>query len=97
MAELKAVFDGLIVKPVEAEDTQYGNIIVPDVGKEKSNVAEIVSVGPGKHTITGEFIETTLQVGDRVILPAMGPSKFDFQGEEYYICAENMVLGLIKD
>mgnify|MGYP003146899787 CR=1 FL=1 len=96
MAELKAVFDGLIVKPVEAEDTQYGNI-VPDVGKEKSNVAEIVSVGPGKHTITGEFIETTLQVGDRVILPAMGPSKFDFQGEEYYICAENMVLGLIKD
>ena len=97
MAELKAVFDGVIVKPIEEEDTLYGNIIVPDVGKEKSNVAEVISVGPGKPTITGEFIKTTIQIGDKVILPAMGPSKFDFQGEEYYICAENMVLGIIKN
>ena len=97
MAELNAVFDGVIVKPIEEEDTLYGNIIVPDVGKEKSNVAEVISVGPGKPTITGEFIKTTIQVGDKVILPAMGPSKFDFQGEEYYICAENMVLGIIKN
>ena len=80
MAELKAVFDGVIVKPIEEEDTLYGNIIVPDVGKEKSNVAEVISVGPGKPTITGEFIKTTIQIGDKVILPAMGPSKFDFQG-----------------
>ena len=98
MPTLQAVFDGVIVKPIETEDTLYGNIIVPDVGKEKSNVAEVISVGPGKHSITGDkFIETTINVGDKVILPAMGPSKFDFQGEEYYICAENMVLGIIKD
>ena len=98
MSTLQAVFDGVIVKPIETEDTLYGNIIVPDVGKEKSNVAEVVAVGPGKHSITGDkFIETTINVGDKVILPAMGPSKFDFQGEEYYICAENMVLGIIKD
>ena len=98
MPTLQAVFDGVIVKPIETEDTLYGNIIVPDVGKEKSNVAEVISVGPGKHSITGDkFIETTINVGDKVILPAMGPSKFDFKGEEYYICAENMVLGIIKD
>ena len=98
MSTLQAVFDGVIVKPIEEEDTLYGNIIVPDVGKEKSNVAEVVAVGPGKHSITGDkFIETTINVGDKVILPAMGPSKFDFKGEEYYICAENMVLGIIKD
>ena len=98
MSTLQAVFDGVIVKPIEAEDTLYGKIIVPDVGKEKSNVAEVISVGPGKHSITGDkFIETTINVGDKVILPAMGPSKFDFKGEEYYICAENMVLGIIKD
>ena len=97
MSTLQAVFDGVIVKPIEEEDTLYGNIIVPDVGKEKSNVAEVISVRPGKPTITGEFIKTTIQVGDKVILPAMGPSKFDFQGEEYYICAENMVLGIIKN
>ena len=41
MSTLQAVFDGVIVKPIETEDTLYGNIIVPDVGKEKSNVAEV--------------------------------------------------------
>ena len=98
MAELQAVFDGIIVKPVESEDTLYENINVPDDGKEKSNVAEVVSVGPGRPSLTGDkFIETIIRVGDTVILPAMGPSKFDFQGEEYYICAENMVLGIIKN
>ena len=69
MSTLQAVFDGVIVKPIEEEDTLYGNIIVPDVGKEKSNVAEVISVGPGKHSITGDkFIETTINVGDKVIL-----------------------------
>ena len=98
MAELQAVFDGIIVKPVESEDTLYGHVIAPDDGKEKSNVAEVVSVGPGRPSLTGDkFIETIIRVGDTVILPAMGPSKFDFQGEEYYICAENMVLGIIKN
>ena len=98
MKKLEALFDAVIVKPIENEETLYGNIIVPDVGKEKANVAEVVAVGPGKPSLTGDkFIETTISVGDKVILPAMGPSKFDFQGEEYYICAENMVLGIIKD
>ena len=98
MSTLQAVFDGVIVKPIEAEDTLYGNIIVTDVGKEKSHVAEVISVGPGKPSLTGEkFIETTIKIGDTVILPNMGPSKFEFQGEEYFICAENMVLGIIKN
>ena len=34
--ELEALFDAVIVKPFEAEETTYGNIIVPDMGKEVS-------------------------------------------------------------
>mgnify|MGYP006225880001 CR=1 FL=1 len=66
-----------------------------DVYSSEPSFKEILQTSD---SLTGEkFIETTIQVGDTVILPAMGPSKFDFQGEEYYICAENMVLGIIKD
>lgn len=98
MSKLEAVFDGIIVKPIEAEDTLYGNIIVPDVGKEKSHIAEVISVGPGKRSLMGDvIIKPTIKEGDKVILPPMGPSKFEFKGEEYYICAENMVLGIIKE
>ena len=35
--ELEALFDAVIVKPTETEESTYGNIIVPDLGKEKND------------------------------------------------------------
>ena len=40
---LEALFDAVIVKPIEIEETTYGNIIVPDVGKEKNETGEIIN------------------------------------------------------
>ena len=60
---LKAVFNNIIVKPQEEEEKTFGNIVVPDLGKEKGLRGTIVSVGPGYHSATGTFIETTLKIG----------------------------------
>ena len=97
MKKLKATFDAVIVKPLEEEETVHGNIIVPDLGKEKNQQGEIIAIGPGKHTVTGEFLKTVLEVGDRVLLPTMGFTKFDFEGEEYYVGPENSILSVILD
>lgn len=97
MKKLKATFDAVIVKPLEEEETVHGNIIVPDLGKEKNQQGEIIAIGPGKHTVTGQFLQTVLEVGDRVLLPTMGFTKFDFEGEEYYVGPENSILSVILD
>lgn len=97
MKKLKATFDAVIVKPLEEEETVHGNIIVPDLGKEKNQQGEIIAIGPGKHTVTGQFLKTVLEVGDRVLLPTMGFTKFDFEGEEYYVGPENSILSIILD
>ncbi len=34
--KLEALYNAVIVKPVEAEETSYGGIIVPDLGNEKN-------------------------------------------------------------
>jgi len=94
--ELEALFDAVIVKPFESEETTYGNIIVPDLGKEKNEFGEVVAVGPGKPTITGEFISTTVKVGDRVVLPTMGFTKLPYDGEEYYVGPENQILAKVN-
>jgi|TARA_R110000787_G_scaffold46471_1_gene112807 chaperonin GroES len=94
--ELEALFDAIIVKPVEIEETTYGNIIVPDLGKEKNEMGTVVAVGPGKPTITGDFIPTNLKVGDKVVLPTMGFTKLPYNGEEYYVGPENQVLAKIN-
>lgn len=86
------LFDAVIVKPIKESESKYGSIIVPDLGKDKNEMAEVVAVGPGKYTLMGTFLKTMLKVGDKVILPSMGFTKFEYDGEEYYIGSENQVL-----
>lgn len=94
---MQALFNTVIVKPIEEDESTYGNIVVPDMGKEKNLKGEIIAVGPGSYSVTGTFIETIVKVGDIVLLPALGPTKVDFKGEEYYTIQENQILAIIKD
>jgi co-chaperonin GroES (HSP10) len=93
--KLEALYNSVIVKPVESEETMFGNIIVPDLGNEKNKLAEVVAVGPGHYSATGVLLETVLKVGDIVILPTMGFSKLEFEGVEYWIGPENQCLGKV--
>lgn len=93
---LEALFDAVIVKPVENEEQQYGNIVVPDLGKDKNERGEVIAVGPGKPTLMGSFIETQVKVGDIVILPTMGFTKLEYDGDDYFIGPENMILAKVK-
>jgi chaperonin GroES len=94
--ELEALFDAVIVKPIEVEETTYGNIIVPDLGKEKNEMGTVVAVGPGRPTMMGQFLPTTLKAGDEVILPTVGFTKLQHEGDEYYIGSENQILAKIN-
>ena len=97
MSKLEALFNAVIVKLLETEESTYGGIIVPDVGNEKNQMGEVVAIGPGKPTITGEFIPTILQVGDTVVLPTQGFTKLPYDGDEYWVGPENQVLAKIND
>ncbi len=94
--KLEALFNAVVVKPVEFEESMYGNIVVPDMGKEKNQTAEVVAVGPGHHSVTGTFIETVSKIGDTVVLPTMGFTKFEWEGIEYLIGKENDILAKIN-
>ena len=93
---LEALFNAVIVKPLEVEETKYGSIVVPDVGKDKNEHGEVIAVGPGQHTISGTFIPTISKVGDIVVLPTQGFTKLEHDGEEYYVGPENQILAKIK-
>ena len=95
--KLEALYNAVIVKPFEAEETTHGNIIVPDLGNEKNKLGEVVAIGDGYYSATGKFLPTVIEVGDIVILPTMGFSKLEHEGEEYWIGPENQVLARLKD
>lgn len=93
--KIKAVFDSIIVRAIESSNT-HGNIILPDMGKEKSIFGEVISVGPGVYSVTGQFLNSSLKEGDKVLLPQVGPVKIEFNGEEYFGCQEKMVMAIIE-
>jgi co-chaperonin GroES (HSP10) len=95
--KLEAIYNAVIVKPIETEETSYGGIIVPDLGNEKNKLAEVVAVGDGYFSVTGVWIETVLNVGDVVVLPTMGFSKLEHEGDEYWIGPENQVLAKVNN
>lgn len=95
---LEAIYNAVIVKPVEVEETMYGNIVVPDLGDDTNKTAEVIAVGPGATYAGIGFVETTLKVGDIVVLPTMGFTKFEYKGDEHWIGKENEVLAkILKD
>ena len=94
--KLEALYNAVIVKPIEVDETTYGNIIVTDMGKEVNEFGEVVAVGPGQFSQSGDLLPTVLKVGDKVVLPTMGFTKLPFDGEEYYVGPENQILAKVN-
>jgi co-chaperonin GroES (HSP10) len=95
--KLEALYNAVIVKPMETGETSYGGIIVPDLGNEKNKFGTVVTVGEGHYSVTGTWLPTVLKEGDVVILPTMGFSKLEHEGEEYWIGPENQILGKLVE
>ena len=95
--ELEALFDAVIVKPLEEEETQYGSIVVPDLGKDRNEHGTVVAVGPGRHVAGVGYIETEIKIGDTVILPTVGFTKLQHRGDEFYIGQEQQILARVKN
>lgn len=86
----------IVIKQQDETDTMYGNIIVPDMGKEKPLMGEVIAVGPGMYTITGTWIDTSIKVGEIVVFPAFGGTKMTVEGEEYVVMKEQDLLAVLE-
>jgi chaperonin GroES len=89
--------DRVLIKPIEAGEEMYGNIIIPDMGKEKPEMGEVVAVGPGRQSEFGQFIRVNASVGDIVLVPKIGSLRIDFEGQEYFITPDREILAIVKE
>jgi chaperonin GroES len=90
--------NNVVIKQQDETETMYGNIIVPDAGKEKPLMGEVIAVGPGTYSVTGEkFLETTIKVGQLVAFPSFGGQRITVQGEEYIVCKETDLIAVLED
>ena len=88
--------DKVVILPLEEEEQTYGNIVVPDMGKEKPEVGTVLAVGPGRVSTDGTLIPNKIKKGVKVMVPKFGTQTVAIENETYIIASENDVLGIIK-
>ena len=89
--------DRVVILPLEEKEQTYGNIIVPDMGKENPEIGTVLAVGEGRVTNDGAIIKNQLEEGQIIIVPKFGAQVVTVDGETYIIASENDVLGIIKN
>ena len=88
--------DKIVILPQEEGEQTYGNIVVPDMGKEKPEMGTVLAVGPGRISTDGTLIPNRIKVGVTVMVPKFGAQKVEIENEMYIMAGESDVLGIIK-
>ena len=89
--------DKIVILPEEEGEQQYGNIVVPDMGKDKPEIGTVLAVGPGRISTNGTLIPNKLEVGVTVMVPKFGAQVVVVENETYIVAGESDVLGIIKN
>ena len=93
--KIKPLADRVVVKPQEAEETTASGIILPDTAKEKPQAGEIVAIGPGKVSDTGNVISMTVKVGDNVLYGKYSGTEITVDADEVLIMRESDILAVL--
>ncbi|GAB4301391.1 MAG: co-chaperone GroES [Methylophaga sp.] len=94
---LKPLYDRLVVRRLEAETTTKSGIIIPDNATEKPTQGEVLAVGDGAITDSGERRAMAVKVGDRVLFGQYAGSEVKVEGETLLIMKESDILAIIED
>ncbi len=92
--KIKPLFDRVVVKATEVEETTAAGIILPGSAKEKPQIFEVVAVGPGGE-VEGKSTAMVSAVGDRVIISKYAGTEIKVDGVEYNIVRQGDILAKI--
>ena len=97
MKSINPTNDRILVKPIDEGEQTYGSIVIPDMGKEKPEMGEVLAVGPGRLSEYGQMVPVrSCRVGDIVLVPKIGTLRIDCEGDEYYIAQDREVLAVVE-
>ncbi len=93
--KIKPLEDRVVVKPAPPDEKVQGGIIIPDTAKEKPQKGEIVAIGPGKVSDSGEKIPMTVKVGNIILYGKYSGTEVTIDREDYLIIRESDILAII--
>ena len=93
--KVRPLYDRVIVKRIEEEETTKGGIIIPDTAKEKPVEGEVIAVGNGKLLDNGKQQPLDVKKGDRVLFGKYAGTEVQIDGEEHLIMREDDIIAIV--
>ena len=93
MSKLQPMNGYLILKPIEEEEQTYGNIVIPDLGKEKPEIGIVVATSGTYNFHSDKVVPSALQEGDKVFFYTDGLTEAINENREFY---ENRLFELLQ-
>ena len=92
---IKPLFDRVVIKNVEAEETTKSGIILTAAAKEKPQMAEVLAVGPGGN-VDGKEIKMQVTAGQKVIYSKYAGTEVKLDGQEMIIVRQSDILAVVE-
>ena len=92
---LKPLFDKVVLKAAEVEETTKSGILLTGSAKEKPQMSEVVAVGPGG-LVEGKEVKMTVNVGDKVIVGKYTGTEVKLDGVVYTIVSQSDILAVVE-
>ncbi|MDD6204907.1 MAG: co-chaperone GroES [Firmicutes bacterium] len=92
---IRPLFDRVVVKSVDSEETTKSGIVLPGAAKEKPQMAEVVAVGPGGN-IDGKEVTMQVKLGDKVIYSKYAGNEVKLDGTEYIVIRQSDILAVVE-
>ncbi len=93
---IRPLHDRVVVKRMEEERTSAGGIVIPDSATEKPDKGEIIAVGKGKITDSGDIRALDVKVGDKVLFGKYAGTTVKVEGEDLLVMREDDVVAVIE-
>jgi len=93
---IRPLYDRIVVKRIEEQETTRNGIFIPDSAKEKPQEGEVLAVGHGKRLDNGALVALDVKVGDRILFGKYSGTETKLVGTEYIIMREDDVLGILE-
>ncbi|QSA98673.1 co-chaperone GroES [Methylococcus sp. EFPC2] len=93
---VRPLYDRLLVKRSEDEQTTPGGIVIPDAAKEKPIKGEIIAAGLGKPLDNGSLRPLSVKVGDKVLFGKYAGTEVKIDGNEYLVLREEDVIAVLE-
>ena len=93
---IRPLYDRIVVKRIEEQESTRKGIVIPDSAKEKPQEGEVVAVGHGKRLENGSLVALDVKVGDRILFGKYSGNEVKLDAIEYIIMREEEVLGIIE-